>query len=63
MRRFEVYIDHGVAGMDPITEILEFPNNATEAQIEADCAACLETMISNELDSGWNEIEAKPQCR
>jgi hypothetical protein len=37
-------------------EILELPDDATEEEIFEACHACLEAMIENELESGWEEV-------
>lgn len=59
MRRFEVYLDKQVAGSEPSVEILEFDDDATDEEIQEECAECLQTMIGNELDTGWNEVTPK----
>lgn len=56
MRRFELYIDKQVVGVKPTIQIIEFDNDTTDAEIEIDCQQILSDMISNEVDSGWNEI-------
>lgn len=56
-RRFEVWIDKGICGADTITEIVEMPAGSTDEECEKACASMLDTMIGNELDTGWQEIE------
>jgi hypothetical protein len=63
MRKFRVWLDVQVAGKDPEEEILEFPNDATEEQIREACSECLDTMIANELDTGWDEILPKGSAK
>lgn len=55
-RRFEVYLDRQIAGCEPSTEVLEFADGETDAEIEEACRAALDTMIGNELDTGWREV-------
>ncbi len=57
MRRFTVYLDKKLAGVEIIKETIEFPDNATEEEIEADCKECLNAMIENDLYTGWYELE------
>lgn len=57
MKTFRVWIDFGLAGADAIEETLEFPDDATEEEIEEACSDCLQMMISNGLDTGWQEVE------
>ena len=57
MRRFIVYLDKNVVGVETDTEIIELPDDATDAQIEEVCADCLDTLIGNNLDTGWRELE------
>lgn len=52
-----VYLDKNIAGCEPIEEIIEMPFDATDKECQEECENCLNTMISNELDTGWNEIE------
>ena len=55
-RRFRVWLDRNVIGSEPSYEIVELPLGATEDEIYAACSDCLDTMIANELDTGWEEI-------
>ena len=59
VRRFEVYLDKNFGGSEPETEIVEVPSDATDQEITEACADCLNTMISNSLDTGWYEIDAE----
>jgi hypothetical protein len=56
MRRFEVYLDVQVPGKEASVEIVEMPDSATDAECEEACRECLDTMIANELDTGWREL-------
>ncbi len=56
MRRFRVWLGKNVVGDEGSEEIVEFPDSATQAEIDEECGSCLETMIQNELDTGWAEI-------
>ncbi len=56
MRRFEVWLDVQVAGKETYFEYLEFDDNVPQEEIDKQCAECLETMIANELDTGWGEL-------
>ena len=56
-KRYRVWLDKNFAGSQPSEEIIEMPENATDEECASICANCLETMISNELDTGWEEIE------
>ncbi len=48
--RFEVWVDDN-------SEILEFTEDETEEEIEIACLEACETMISNNVDSGWRKLE------
>jgi hypothetical protein len=56
MRRFRVWLDVQVPGKDPSEEIVEMPDDASDEECEEVCNGLLETMIANELDTGWDEI-------
>jgi hypothetical protein len=56
MRRFEVYLDVQVVGKEASVEIVEMPDSATDAECDEACRECLDTMIGNELDTGWREL-------
>lgn len=56
MRRFEVWLDKKLAGVEPDTCIVEMPDGATDKQCDEACKEALESMIENELDTGWNEL-------
>ena len=56
-RRFEVYLDLKFPGEDPITEIVEMPFDATDAECETACEECFDSLIDNCTYGGWDEIE------
>ena len=56
MRRFEVYLDVQVPGKDVTVDVVEMPDTATDAECQEACRDCLDTMIGNELDTGWREL-------
>lgn len=56
MRKFEVFLDKKLAGVDQTTEIIEFPDDASDKEIEETCNEVLQSMIENELYTGWDEI-------
>lgn len=56
MRRFRVWLDKSVAGSEPSEETVEMPDDATDAECVEECASCLQTMIANDLDTGWEEL-------
>lgn len=56
VRRFEVWLDKNVIGTEPSVEIVEMPEDASDAECNEACSDALETMISNELDTGWREL-------
>lgn len=58
MRRFEVWLDKCVPGCERSVVVVELPNDATDAECGEACESTLQTMIANELDTGWNELEA-----
>ena len=58
MRCFEVWLDKNLAGVEPDIVIVEMPDNATDAECEAECMEALDVLIGNNLDTGWREIEA-----
>lgn len=57
MRRFEVWIDRGLAGHAPLTSIVEMADDATDAACERACADRLKEMIGSEIDTGWRELK------
>jgi hypothetical protein len=64
MRRFRVWLDKNLAGSEPTYETVEMPDSATDAECRSACAECLDTMISNDLDTGWEELpRSKPKTR
>lgn len=38
------------------------PDDATDAACEEACQECLDTMIGNELDTGWYELARAPKA-
>lgn len=61
MRKFIVYLDKGCVGRSPIEETIELPDSATDEECDEACRDCLQTMIGNEIDSGWHEVVPKPK--
>lgn len=57
MRRFKVWLEYPYVGCEGEEEILEFDDTITEEEINKSCESCLETMIANSLDTGWEEVE------
>lgn len=57
VRRFYVWAacSHDERSRDR-ENILEFSDGETDEEIEAECAEFLETLISNNFDTGWNEL-------
>ena len=50
MRKFRVYVeDH--------EEFLEFPDDATDEEIEDACASTWHYLINDVADSGWDEVD------
>ncbi len=56
MKTLCVYIETGFAADPPDSCYINFPDDATEAEIEAECEVALETVIANR-GSGWYEVE------
>jgi len=63
MRRFEVWLDRCVPGVMTDTDIVELPDDATEEQIQEVCMDSLDTLIGNNLDTGWREIDESERPR
>lgn len=55
VRRFEVWANCGHYDRD--RTILEFDNKATDEEIEAECADACDTLVGNNFDTGWRELE------
>ena len=56
MRRFKVWLDKNIPGVETSYETVEMPDDATDEECEEECASCLDTMIGNVLDTGWEEV-------
>lgn len=56
MRRYEVWADCNHSTTRDTT-ILEFDDNATDAEIERDCSDACDTLVGNNFDTGWRELE------
>jgi hypothetical protein len=56
MRKFVVFLNKKVARCSQTEQILEFEDNASDEEIEEACQDCLDTMIENDLYTGWDEI-------
>ena len=56
MRYFVVWLDKNTVGCEPVRELIEFPDDATDEECNEACADCLDTLIANELDTGWDEL-------
>lgn len=57
MRRFIVYVDVNLAGTEAYRALVELPDNASPADVERSCSDTLSTLIENNLDCGWDELE------
>lgn len=57
MRRFTVWLDKMILGVDTVRELVEMPDCATDEQCNVACRETLDVMIGNELDAGWDELE------
>lgn len=55
MRRFEVWLNRCVPGVDSTVEVIEMPDDATDEECEQACRECLHDMIGSLLDTGWND--------
>lgn len=59
MRRFEVWADCQHAqnrNRDP-KNVVEMPDDATDEECDAACQDLLDTLIGNNFDTGWNELD------
>jgi hypothetical protein len=60
MRRFIVWANcnhvSGDRDRDINDEILEFEDGVADDTIELECVDCLDTMIGNNFDTGYNEL-------
>lgn len=63
MRRFEVWLDKCVPRCERSVVSVELPDTATDAECDKACGDVLDTMIANELDTGWNEILPKKKAK
>lgn len=57
MRRYLVYLDKNVTGVEPDEELLEFKDDTSVEDIKVACADTLDTLIGNNLDTGWVELD------
>jgi hypothetical protein len=55
MRRFKVWIRY-VSLRSREYEILEMSDDASDRQCDEACRDCLDTMIANNLKTGWEEL-------
>lgn len=55
-RRFRVWLDKKVVGRARYYEVVDMPDDASDEECDVECLQTLETMISNELDTGWEEL-------
>lgn len=56
MKKYKVYIEYPYVSCEPEEEILEFPDDTPQEEIDKECAFCLDIMIGN-MDTGWYELE------
>lgn len=56
MRKFKVWLDKSIVGVGPYEELVEMPDNATDEECTSACLDCLDTMISNHIETGWEEV-------
>lgn len=54
-RKFRVWLNKNVPGTKVVEIVIELDGVSSEDCAEA-CQAALETLIANELDTGWTEI-------
>jgi hypothetical protein len=55
-RRFRVWLDRRLTGAAISYERVVMPAGSTDRQCDEACEDCLNTMLENELDTGWEEI-------
>jgi hypothetical protein len=53
-RRFAVYLDKRLAGCDPIAVVVDVAAGEDADEI---CGETLDSLIENELYTGWSEVE------
>ncbi len=56
MRRFEVWLDVCVTGVAPYTVEVEFPDSATQEDIDKECRSTLDELVGGRIDTGWREL-------
>jgi hypothetical protein len=55
MRKFLVYLDKNIPGVSRVSCPVEMPDNATDQECEQVLQETLDTLIANELNTGWVE--------
>lgn len=57
MRTFKVWLRsaHYGRNIPTETETIEMPDDATDAECDKACRECLEAMIGNTCETGWEE--------
>jgi len=59
-RIYEFSVSTRYAGSKVVDEIeLEFPDNASEEEIERDVESAWKDWMSDEIDGGWSEINLR----
>ena len=56
MRRFRVWLDKQISGVE-FEKTVEMPDSATDKECIEACQDCLDTMIGNLFDTGWEELK------
>lgn len=56
-RVFRIWLDKMFAGSQPSYTVISLPAGTSDSEAQAECAAALDTLIGNELDTGWEELE------
>lgn len=60
-RIFRVWLNQNIAGLKPTVTYISIPSESggvpTDDRCELECREALDTLISNELDTGWEEIK------
>jgi hypothetical protein len=57
MRKFKVWAGCGHSGVEPHEVEMEFDGGTPQKEIDRDLQDCVDTLIGNYFDTGWEEVD------
>lgn len=57
MKKFLIWVDKQIPNVEPINQIAFFDDDMSDEEIEESCEEIINTIIQDEIDAGFVELE------